>query len=244
MDGKEVEVQRELDDESILYLQENYIVTDGIFKDENIIFDNVTDEWKDVTATTPLAFEIPDYEPIKIPPAESCRRLDRTPPAASNRPSRSGSGPRGPAAWETRLRQGFLLSRASRTIPACGNAPLVLGIETSCDDTACAVLDGEGRVLASVVSSQLAAHRPYGGVVPEIASREHLDNWPAVSAEALAGGHRLSDRRRRRHPRPRPRRLAARRPLAGQGDRLRSRAPVLCRPPSGRASLLALPLAW
>jgi N6-L-threonylcarbamoyladenine synthase len=65
-------------------------------------------------------------------------------------------------------------------------APLVLGIETSCDDTACAVLDGEGRVLASVVSSQLAAHRPYGGVVPEIASREHLSNWPVVSAEALA----------------------------------------------------------
>ncbi len=64
-------------------------------------------------------------------------------------------------------------------------APLVLGIETSCDDTACAVLDGDGRILASVVSSQLAAHRPYGGVVPEIASREHLSNWPAVSGEAL-----------------------------------------------------------
>lgn len=63
--------------------------------------------------------------------------------------------------------------------------PLVLGIETSCDDTACAVLDGEGRVLSSVVSSQLASHRPYGGVVPEIASREHLSNWPAVSGEAL-----------------------------------------------------------
>ncbi|HEY0783301.1 MAG TPA: tRNA (adenosine(37)-N6)-threonylcarbamoyltransferase complex transferase subunit TsaD, partial [Thermoanaerobaculia bacterium] len=63
--------------------------------------------------------------------------------------------------------------------------PLVLGIETSCDDTACALVDGEGRVLSSVVSSQLAAHRPYGGVVPEIASREHLANWPAVSAEAL-----------------------------------------------------------
>lgn len=63
--------------------------------------------------------------------------------------------------------------------------PLILGIETSCDDTACAVLDGEGRVLASVVSSQLAAHRPYGGVVPEIASREHLANWPAVSGETL-----------------------------------------------------------
>ena len=64
-------------------------------------------------------------------------------------------------------------------------SPRVLGIETSCDDTACAVLDGEGRVLSSVVSSQLAAHRPYGGVVPEIASREHLRNWPPVSAEAL-----------------------------------------------------------
>jgi N6-L-threonylcarbamoyladenine synthase len=61
---------------------------------------------------------------------------------------------------------------------------LVLGIETSCDDTACALLDGAGRVIASVVSSQLS-HQPYGGVVPEIASREHLTNWPAVSGEAL-----------------------------------------------------------
>ncbi len=64
--------------------------------------------------------------------------------------------------------------------------PVILGIETSCDDTAAAIVDGAGRVLASVVSSQLAAHRPYGGVVPEIASREHLGNWPAVSAEVLA----------------------------------------------------------
>jgi N6-L-threonylcarbamoyladenine synthase len=63
---------------------------------------------------------------------------------------------------------------------------IVLGIETSCDDTACAVVDGDGRVLSSVVSSQLAAHRPFGGVVPEIASREHLRNWPAVFEEALA----------------------------------------------------------
>jgi N6-L-threonylcarbamoyladenine synthase len=64
--------------------------------------------------------------------------------------------------------------------------PLALGIETSCDDTACAVLDGAGQVLSSVVSSQLEAHRPYGGVVPEIASREHLANWLPVSREALA----------------------------------------------------------
>ena len=72
--------------------------------------------------------------------------------------------------------------------------PYVLGIETSCDDTACAVLDGDGRVLASVVSSQLKAHRPFGGVVPEIASREHLSNWPAVSAEAVeTSGVRLDE---------------------------------------------------
>lgn len=63
--------------------------------------------------------------------------------------------------------------------------PIALGIETSCDDTACAVVDGDGRVLSSVVSSQLEAHRPFGGVVPEIASREHLRNWPAVSETAL-----------------------------------------------------------
>src|SRR5512134_1488379 len=72
--------------------------------------------------------------------------------------------------------------------------PLVLGIESSCDDTACALVDGAGRVLASVVSAQLAAHAPYGGVVPEIASREHLVNWPAVSRQALAGaGVAISD---------------------------------------------------
>ncbi len=63
--------------------------------------------------------------------------------------------------------------------------PLLLGIETSCDDTACAVVDGSGRVLASQVSRQLASHQPFGGVVPEIASREHLENWPAVSQVTL-----------------------------------------------------------
>ncbi|MDH3744320.1 MAG: tRNA (adenosine(37)-N6)-threonylcarbamoyltransferase complex transferase subunit TsaD [Acidobacteriota bacterium] len=73
-------------------------------------------------------------------------------------------------------------------------SPVVLGIETSCDDTACAVVGGDGTVLSSVVSSQLAAHRPFGGVVPEIASREHLANWPAVSREALdRGGVSLED---------------------------------------------------
>ncbi len=74
---------------------------------------------------------------------------------------------------------------SSEQEPSTRNSPLVLGIETSCDDTACAVLDGTGNVLASVVSSQLKVHRPYGGVVPEIASREHLRNWLPVEGEAL-----------------------------------------------------------
>jgi N6-L-threonylcarbamoyladenine synthase len=63
---------------------------------------------------------------------------------------------------------------------------LVLGIETSCDETSVGVLDGEGRVFSNVVSSQLAAHAPYGGVVPEIAARAHLENLPGTFEKALA----------------------------------------------------------
>ena len=73
-----------------------------------------------------------------------------------------------------------------RPMTAGWQRPLVLGIESSCDDTAAAVVDGAGRVVASVVSSQLAAHAPFGGVVPEIASREHLANWPAVAQAPFA----------------------------------------------------------
>ena len=62
----------------------------------------------------------------------------------------------------------------------------VLGIETSCDETSVAVLDGDGRVLSNIVSSQLAAHAPYGGVVPEIAARAHLENLPVTFERALA----------------------------------------------------------
>jgi hypothetical protein len=65
IDGKELEVTRELIDEDFLYLQENYVVTDGIFQDENIIFDNVTPEWKDFCSNT-LMFEIPVYEFVEI----------------------------------------------------------------------------------------------------------------------------------------------------------------------------------
>ncbi|MCX7830080.1 MAG: hypothetical protein N2445_03345 [Acidobacteria bacterium] len=62
---------------------------------------------------------------------------------------------------------------------------LLLAIETSCDDTSVAFLSGEGEVLSNVVSSQLKAHKPYGGVVPEIASREHIKSIPFVLKQAI-----------------------------------------------------------
>lgn len=68
-----------------------------------------------------------------------------------------------------------------------GNAygPVVLGIETSCDETAAAVVDASGRVLSNVVASQPELHEKYGGVVPEIASRRHLEVLVPVLAESL-----------------------------------------------------------
>ncbi|HEX2253400.1 MAG TPA: hypothetical protein VHQ65_09050 [Thermoanaerobaculia bacterium] len=60
VDGKEVEVARDaIDGEDILYLQETYVVTDGIFLDENVVFDDVTDEWKQFCHEK-LEFEIPE----------------------------------------------------------------------------------------------------------------------------------------------------------------------------------------
>jgi len=63
---------------------------------------------------------------------------------------------------------------------------IVLGIETSCDETAAAVLEGGRKVLSSVVASQDAIHAPYGGVVPELASRQHLQVILPVLGQALA----------------------------------------------------------
>lgn len=62
---------------------------------------------------------------------------------------------------------------------------IILGIETSCDETAAAVVQDGRRVLSSVVASQVEEHRLYGGVVPEIASRRHTENIVAVTQKAL-----------------------------------------------------------
>ncbi len=63
--------------------------------------------------------------------------------------------------------------------------PVVLGIETSCDETAAAVVTGGREVLANVVLSQLDDHRPYGGVVPEIAARAHVEQLDGIVARAM-----------------------------------------------------------
>ncbi|MGE0789382.1 MAG: tRNA (adenosine(37)-N6)-threonylcarbamoyltransferase complex transferase subunit TsaD [Sandaracinaceae bacterium] len=62
----------------------------------------------------------------------------------------------------------------------------VLGIESSCDETAAAVVDDRGRVISDVVASQIAVHAPYGGVVPELAARAHVTNLVPVLEGALA----------------------------------------------------------
>ena len=63
---------------------------------------------------------------------------------------------------------------------------LILGLETSCDETAAAVITQDGRILSNIVSSQADLHARYGGVVPEIASRRHLELVTPVVQEALA----------------------------------------------------------
>jgi N6-L-threonylcarbamoyladenine synthase len=63
---------------------------------------------------------------------------------------------------------------------------LILGIETSCDETAAAVVSDGRVILASRVLSQTLEHAPYGGIVPEIAARSHLDHLDRLVAEALA----------------------------------------------------------
>jgi N6-L-threonylcarbamoyladenine synthase len=71
---------------------------------------------------------------------------------------------------------------------------LILGIESSCDETAAAVVDGGTRILSSIIASQIDLHRPWGGVVPELASREHLENIDGIVKQAISeAGIELSD---------------------------------------------------
>ncbi len=82
---------------------------------------------------------------------------------------------------------GELMGRGDTRWPAPGlPAGPVLGIESSCDETAAAVLAPDGRVLAETLLSQIAEHGRFGGVVPEVAARAHLAHLPGLVARALA----------------------------------------------------------
>lgn len=71
---------------------------------------------------------------------------------------------------------------------------LILGIETSCDDTAAAVVEDGTQILSSVVQSQNDLHSPYGGIVPEMASRRHLEMiHPVVSRALMDAGASIKD---------------------------------------------------
>ena len=111
-----------------------------------------------------------------LPLADLGADADRDPaPRASIRPWPIAAAPRGDAAREA--------------LAAAG--PLILSIESSCDETAMAVTDSHGTVCASVVATQIDFHARFGGVVPEIASRKHAEAIVGVFEETLAqaGAH-------------------------------------------------------
>jgi N6-L-threonylcarbamoyladenine synthase len=64
--------------------------------------------------------------------------------------------------------------------------PVILGLESSCDDSAAALVTGDRRILAQAVVGQNSAHQPYGGVVPEIAARAHVEILPQLIEQVLA----------------------------------------------------------
>src|SRR5437764_15341264 len=71
---------------------------------------------------------------------------------------------------------------------------MILGIETSCDETSVALLENDGNVRVNLIASQIERHKPFGGVVPEIASREHLQHlFPLVGRALHDGGASWND---------------------------------------------------
>jgi tRNA N6-adenosine threonylcarbamoyltransferase len=71
---------------------------------------------------------------------------------------------------------------------------IILGIDTSCDDTAAAIVGNGTQVLSNIVSNQIEIHKKYGGIVPELASRRHMEMiWPVVDEALNASGTKLGD---------------------------------------------------
>ncbi len=78
----------------------------------------------------------------------------------------------------------------------------ILAIESSCDETAAAVIEDGRKILSSVVDTQIATHALYGGVVPEIASRRHMEAVVRVTEKALKPTRTWTSTRWTRWPRP------------------------------------------
>ena len=124
---------------------------------------------------------------------------------------------------------------------------LILGIETSCDETSAAVVEETGdaakpwAIRSNVVASQVPIHREWGGVVPELASRQHIRDICGVVERALdeAGDDVARSRRDRGHAGAGPRRIAARRRVVRQGRRRGGRPAARRRPSSGRPHRVA-----
>jgi N6-L-threonylcarbamoyladenine synthase len=71
---------------------------------------------------------------------------------------------------------------------------LILGIDTSCDDTSASVVENGTKIISNIISSQSEIHKKYGGIVPELASRRHIEMiWPVVNEALKIAGVRLED---------------------------------------------------
>src|SRR5262245_2802856 len=106
--------------------------------------------------------------------------------------------PSKPLRSTTRLSRQLIAAERNRqhamTIPTLPSDYTILALETSCDETAAAVVRGGREIIANVVASQIDEHRRYGGIVPEVASRQHILALPTVVEEALAQLDRKSTR--------------------------------------------------
>ena len=105
------------------------------------------------------------------PPSENEPQVDRV--AGGHRPSGQGA-------------RAALCGPIMSALSSPGNGSVVLGIETSCDDTGVALVSAGREILAERLASQLDRHAPFGGVVPEIAARAHLDILDVMIAEVMA----------------------------------------------------------
>jgi len=129
----------------------------------------------------------PRISPQRRPAFRRRKRYPRGSWIASARPGYPGPvAPPGAAAVSSKEADRLRRSDAAETpVPTT-----VLGIETSCDETSAAVVEDGARVLSSIVSSQVDLHARYGGVVPEIAARAHIERIVPIIEEALAAADR------------------------------------------------------